>query len=280
MSNAIAERNGSARALEQVMIQGDLSSLNDEQRVKYYLHVCDSIGLNPATRPLEYIKLNNRLVLYARKDCTEQLRKMHGVSIVGLHREVVEGVYVVTASAKDKDGRTDESIGAVPIEGIKGEPRANAMMKAETKAKRRVTLSICGLGMLDETEIESSGYAPTSQDIREHKRQTTLPASASAPPPVEGEVVDDPPADPNLPDGKGEAWEPPTPMHQELRDKIAECLKQLNRSWNASTKVLAEKTIGRPIATGEKLEHLTEEEGKKLLMRLLKAIETAAVAAA
>src|SRR5574343_296815 len=26
------------------------------------------------------------------------------------------------------------------------------MMKAETKAKRRVTLSICGLGMLDETE--------------------------------------------------------------------------------------------------------------------------------
>jgi len=27
-------------------------------------------------------------------------------------------------------------------------------MKAETKAKRRVTLSICGLGMLDETEVE------------------------------------------------------------------------------------------------------------------------------
>jgi hypothetical protein len=28
-------------------------------------------------------------------------------------------------------------------------------MKGETKAKRRVTLSICGLGLLDETEIES-----------------------------------------------------------------------------------------------------------------------------
>jgi hypothetical protein len=27
------------------------------------------------------------------------------------------------------------------------------MMKAETKAKRRVTLAICGLGMLDETEV-------------------------------------------------------------------------------------------------------------------------------
>jgi hypothetical protein len=34
-------------------------------------------------------------------------------------------------------------------------------MKAETKAKRRVTLSICGLGLLDETEIETiPGAAP------------------------------------------------------------------------------------------------------------------------
>jgi hypothetical protein len=32
---------------------------------------------------------------------------------------------------------------------------ANALMKAETKSKRRVTLSICGLGFLDETEADS-----------------------------------------------------------------------------------------------------------------------------
>jgi hypothetical protein len=43
----------------------------------------------------------------------------------------------------------------VSIANVNGEARANAMMKAETKAKRRVTLSICGLGMLDETEVES-----------------------------------------------------------------------------------------------------------------------------
>ena len=29
-------------------------------------------------------------------------------------------------------------------------------MKAETKAKRRVALSICGLGMLDETEVDTA----------------------------------------------------------------------------------------------------------------------------
>ena len=47
------------------------------------------------------------------------------------------------------------STGAVPIAGLKGEEFANALMKAETKAKRRATLSICGLGVLDETEVET-----------------------------------------------------------------------------------------------------------------------------
>ncbi len=42
----------------------------------------------------------------------------------------------------------------VPIGAtLSGEAGANLMMKAVTKAKRRVTLSICGLGMLDETEV-------------------------------------------------------------------------------------------------------------------------------
>ena len=46
-------------------------------------------------------------------------------------------------------------MGAVSTAGLKGEALANSMMKATTKSKRRVTLSICGLGMLDETEIDS-----------------------------------------------------------------------------------------------------------------------------
>jgi hypothetical protein len=64
-------------------------------------------------------------------------------------------VYVVTASGQDRTGRTDTSTGAVTIGTLKGDALANALMKAETKAKRRLTLSICGLGILDETEIET-----------------------------------------------------------------------------------------------------------------------------
>jgi hypothetical protein len=127
----------------------------DSQRVAYYDATCRSLGLNPLTKPFEFLRLNGKLIMYARRDCSEQLRAIRGVSIAIVAREVVEDCYIVTARATDKAGRSDESIGAVPIAGLKGEARANAMMKAETKAKRRVTLSVCGLGMSDESEVES-----------------------------------------------------------------------------------------------------------------------------
>lgn len=141
--------------LEQVVIQGDLAKLSPTDRVSYYGSVCESIGLNPLTKPFEYIVLNGRLTLYARKDCTDQLRKINQVSIDPPRVDYLEGMVIVTVTARDKTGRTDSDMGVVAIEGLKGDARANAIMKSITKAKRRVTLSICGLGMLDETEIET-----------------------------------------------------------------------------------------------------------------------------
>jgi|SRR5215831_60023 len=153
-SVAIPPRIG-ADTMEKVLLQGDLKALSPRERVSYYDGVCKSLGLNPLTRPFEYLTLNNRLILYARRECTEQLRQIRGVSVKITARELTEGCYCVTAAATLQDGRQDESIGAVPIEGLKGESKANAMMKAETKAKRRVTLSICGLAFLDESELDS-----------------------------------------------------------------------------------------------------------------------------
>jgi hypothetical protein len=71
------------------------------------------------------------------------------------------GVYIVTSKASLPDGRCTESIGAVNIAGLKGEAYANAIMKAETKAKRRATLDLLGLGVLDESEAESIPNAST-----------------------------------------------------------------------------------------------------------------------
>lgn len=140
--------------IEQVFIKGNLSDLNDKQRVEYYTNLCSSVGLNPLTKPFEYITLNGRLVLYARKDCTDQLRQIHGVSIKIKDRKKEGDMYTVCAEATAKNGRSDSAIGVIHLGVAKGTDLANAMMKAETKAKRRVTLSICGLGFLDEAEID------------------------------------------------------------------------------------------------------------------------------
>jgi hypothetical protein len=154
-TNVIDNSTMGAASLEKVLITGDLSSLSSHERTVYYTTLCKSLALNPLTKPFDYITLNGKLTLYAKRDCTEQLRKINSVSIAISSREVSEDCYIVTAKATDGTGRTDESIGAVSISNLKGEARSNAMMKAETKAKRRVTLSICGMGMLDEVEVSS-----------------------------------------------------------------------------------------------------------------------------
>lgn len=149
--------NQSAAVMERVVADGDLSHLSPQQRLRYYLDTCKSVGLNPYTRPFDYIRLNNKLVLYAKRDCADQLRKLHGVNIQIMDKTIDGDLYIVTVRAVDKHGRTDEDMGAVVMGALKGEPRANAILKAVTKAKRRVTLSICGLGLIDETEAADAG---------------------------------------------------------------------------------------------------------------------------
>jgi len=166
--------------LESVLIKGDLALLSEQERVNYYMRVCDSLGLNPLTRPFEYIRFQGKLILYARKDCTDQLRRLHTISIKLLSQSIANDIITVHAQATLYDDnareRTDEDVGTLACPAnLKGEGLAIATMKAVTKAKRRVTLSICGLGMLDETEIES---------MVERRPQAPAPNVIQSPPPA------------------------------------------------------------------------------------------------
>lgn len=157
MSVQKVEKNTlSTDIVENVLIHGDLSKLDAKQRLVYYNKLCESLGLNPLTRPMEFIKLQGKDTLYLRKDATEQLRKINSITIDKVEDKIInESVYVVTSYGHDKSDRHDVAKGAVSIAGLKGDALANAIMKAETKSKRRLTLSICGLGFLDESELET-----------------------------------------------------------------------------------------------------------------------------
>lgn len=141
-------------ALESVLITGDLSRLNSEQRVEYYKAICLSLGLNPLTKPFDYIDMKGKLVLYLLKAGAQQLCLLHGISFEKPTIEQVGDLYCVSILCRNEQGRTDSDMAALNIKGLSGEGLANAMMKCITKAKRRATLSICGLGILDESEIE------------------------------------------------------------------------------------------------------------------------------
>jgi hypothetical protein len=152
--NDLATSHDPGALIESVITKGDLARLSPQERTQYYVKVCESVGLNPFTRPLEYLTLSGKMVLYARRDAADQLRKINGISVEVVSREIDGDLFIAHVRAHDKTGRTDEEFGAVSIAGLKGEARANAIMKGITKAKRRVTLSIAGLGFLDETEVD------------------------------------------------------------------------------------------------------------------------------
>jgi hypothetical protein len=170
-----------------LVLENDLSTMKTADRVKYYMNLCKSMKLNPMTKPFDLIKLNNKLTMYANKNCAEQLRQNHNVSVIDQKTEKIDDVVLTTVKVQNGSGRTDTGTGAVNVKGKSGDDLANAIMKSETKAKRRATLSICGLGMSDETELETipnvqhfdfninTGAAkekiPTGPDVNEMKEK-------------------------------------------------------------------------------------------------------------
>lgn len=168
------------KAYERAIVLGDLGTLSDEEKLAYYQAICESVGLNPLSKPFEFTVIRGKLALFANAGCAAQLRQLHGISVTDLRREFITdaGLLLVMVHVQDKTGRTDVATGVVPFAANAGEvnvqDRANAIMAAETKAKRRATLSLCGLGMLDETEVES---------IRQQEKEATsaLPTPTVAP---------------------------------------------------------------------------------------------------
>lgn len=160
MSNELVKID--PKIISELVLKGDVSSLTPTQRVEYVTKLCERIGVDPLTQPFKIIKFREgKETLYADKGCAQQLCKVYDISTEVKHRERIDDVYVVTVRASIGNRFTDED-GAVTIGTSKGDVLANALMKAVTKAKRRAVLSLCGLGMLDETEIETIKDCKTS----------------------------------------------------------------------------------------------------------------------
>lgn len=151
-----------AEVVRAIAATGDFSRLTDEQRGDVVLTVCRSLGLNPIAKPFEFLRLNGKMVLYATRGATDQLAAIHRIN-----RKIVRGPEVTTILKKEvviavceathPNGRVEQSTATCDAADACGV--TNVLMKVETKAKRRATLAILGLAVLDEMEAADTGLA-------------------------------------------------------------------------------------------------------------------------
>lgn len=142
-----------ARVVESLVLHGDISALSHADRVAYYVGMCNALGLNPHAQPFSFLRLNGKEIMYANRGATDQL-----AAIYKLTREIIEGPRVMDVAgtklvyavcrATHPNGRVETATATVPLV----DP-VNVLMKCESKAKRRATLSILGLNVLDADEV-------------------------------------------------------------------------------------------------------------------------------
>jgi hypothetical protein len=144
-------------ALAHLSATGDVSRMTDEQRAAFILYYCRSLGLNPATGPVEIIEFydpetKGRVAkVYVKAAATQQLGTLHRIRVETLSEEMVgKGLFKVAVRGHDPDGRTYDEVGYVSLTNRDGSPLApnaykNALMKCHTVAKRRLILGMIGL---------------------------------------------------------------------------------------------------------------------------------------
>jgi len=146
------------------------------------------MGLNPYTRPLQFFEQIDRngkrvLILYALRGACTELSKIHRLTITLSKAEFTHDAVMFTATVRNSDGREDSAVGAVSLKGLEGKEYADAIMAAQTKAKRRGILDFTGSGLLDESEVEGmkgSVVEVTEADLKDYVPITQAPAPVSA----------------------------------------------------------------------------------------------------
>lgn len=155
-------------AVQRIAAQGkDTRALSHEERVATLAALSKALGLNPLTNPVRFLPMQGGEVLYVTRQATDQIAarlRLNRETVVGPEvREVGTNIRMVFCQVRvtAPDGRSEMATATLPLK----DP-CNDLMKCETKAKRRATLSLAGLGLLTEEETETIPGARREEPAR------------------------------------------------------------------------------------------------------------------
>ena len=157
-------------AVMREVVAGNIAGLTAAQQTEYMLAVCNSLGLNPLVKPLEFIDFPARrgepakTVLYPNATAVNMLidREALSVDYSDVHEDperdiMIQWCYITNGKRQGKDfaalpisreewqnqnGKNVRTGRKIPLDG---EAWANQLMKLTTKARRRAVLAFCGL---------------------------------------------------------------------------------------------------------------------------------------
>ena len=138
---------------------GDVTGFSDDQISILIKKICDWFGLNQDFNPIQVITTsidghNSKTILYANKNCTDQLSLIYQIDITSTHVRFDEITKCYVASCKGfskKLNKWNVAIGA--LKEVEGMDRGYQIMWASTRAKRRCILGLVGLSLLGEEEV-------------------------------------------------------------------------------------------------------------------------------
>jgi len=155
--SSIIRQDLSEELLAKIVQSGDLAMLSESDRLIYYFTYCRQLGLNPLSKPFDYIQDKGKISLYPNAIAASQLRDKRNVSTRIIKEEcLLNGeIFSVLVEASIGD-RTEQATGKISLTGLDGKAKATAMKRAETQARRRATLAIVGLDAIGDEDRKAS----------------------------------------------------------------------------------------------------------------------------
>jgi hypothetical protein len=156
MSEMPAKYDAEPAVIEQ-LIRGDVSSVPREALLRYVFTFCERVGISPLAVPFSLMKTQRGMQLVANRNFYDAVASKYSVSRECTGEGFFEGtkLYYTRYRATTPDGRVTEDMALVDTAGLSGNDLANAIMKAHTKGRNRVTRAHLGFPFPDETEAET-----------------------------------------------------------------------------------------------------------------------------